>query len=250
MENARAGAEEQPSDVTAWLFDGDSFTPLAKFIDGRSYTIISDHIGAPSAMVAQNGETVWGMELDLYGRPIKRDGGGKCPFRFPGQYEDDETGLYYNRFRYYDPESGMYTQSDPIGLEGGNPTLYGYVRDPNKWIDPFGLVQHHLIPQEMLRNLGFMRQLNTITNGQGTTYLHRQIANIDSNIHQKIHRGAGGGAWNRDFRNWANQNRNFSQRDLQRQIREMMRNHNVPRSSRNFARRYGRQPRSTPRPCR
>ena len=47
--------------------------------------------------------------------------------------------LYYNRFRYYDPETGQYTQQDPIGLAGGNPTLYGYVRDTNWWIDVFGL---------------------------------------------------------------------------------------------------------------
>ncbi|TKI69451.1 RHS repeat-associated core domain-containing protein [Lysinibacillus mangiferihumi] len=48
-------------------------------------------------------------------------------------------GLYYNRFRYYDPEQGNYTQVDPIGLAGGNPTLYGYVSDPNRFVDPFGL---------------------------------------------------------------------------------------------------------------
>ncbi|WP_374967528.1 RHS repeat-associated core domain-containing protein [Lysinibacillus sp. RS5] len=45
-----------------------------------------------------------------------------------GQYHDLETGLYYNRFRYYDLEMGMYTQQDPIGLASNNPTLYGYGR--------------------------------------------------------------------------------------------------------------------------
>uniref|UniRef100_UPI0009B8F4FA RHS repeat domain-containing protein n=2 Tax=Lysinibacillus TaxID=400634 RepID=UPI0009B8F4FA len=44
------------------------------------------------------------------------------------------------RFRYYDPEQGNYTQIDPIGLMGDNPTLYGYVCDPNLWIDPLGLI--------------------------------------------------------------------------------------------------------------
>ena len=63
----------------------------------------------------------------------------ECPFRFQGQYEDSETGLYYNRFRYYDPNSGNYISQDPIGLEGNNPTLYGYVKDTNSWIDVFGL---------------------------------------------------------------------------------------------------------------
>jgi RHS repeat-associated protein len=62
-----------------------------------------------------------------------------CPFRYQGQYEDSETGLYYNRFRYYDPDSGNYLSQDPIGLAGNNPTLYGYVKDPNSWVDVFGL---------------------------------------------------------------------------------------------------------------
>jgi RHS repeat-associated protein len=61
-----------------------------------------------------------------------RQGRGKpqdCPFRYQGQYEDVETGLYYNRFRYYDPEAGQYISPDPLGLAGG-PALYAYVSDP------------------------------------------------------------------------------------------------------------------------
>ncbi|SFG44202.1 RHS repeat-associated core domain-containing protein, partial [Proteus mirabilis] len=62
----------------------------------------------------------------------------ECPFRFAGQYEDEESGLYYNRFRYYDKETGQYLSPDPIGLLGGlNP--YGYVHCPTGWVDPFGL---------------------------------------------------------------------------------------------------------------
>ena len=75
------------------------------------------------------GSLIWSVELGIYGRPRERDnkkiGGYTCkekfgidfiPFRFQGQYYDIETGLYYNRFRYYDPSIGMYTQQDPIGL--------------------------------------------------------------------------------------------------------------------------------------
>lgn len=50
-----------------------------------------------------------------------------------------ETGLYYNRFKYYDPNAGCYISQDPIGLAAGNPTLYGYVFDSNTEIDLFGL---------------------------------------------------------------------------------------------------------------
>ncbi|MCD9585877.1 RHS repeat-associated core domain-containing protein [Tenacibaculum maritimum] len=62
------------------------------------------------------------------------------PFRFSGQYEDVETGLYYNRFRYYSPDTGTYISQDPIGLRGNNPNFYAYVSDVNSFIDPLGLM--------------------------------------------------------------------------------------------------------------
>jgi RHS repeat-associated protein len=57
---------------------------------------------------------------------------------YQGQYEDSETGLYYNRFRYYDPDVGNYLNQDPIRLLGGN-NLYAYVPDSNTWVDIWGL---------------------------------------------------------------------------------------------------------------
>ncbi|MDE6755420.1 MAG: hypothetical protein K2J82_12545 [Muribaculaceae bacterium] len=83
------------------------------------------------------------MLLDVYGRVMESRGDRSLiPFRYQGQYEDEETGLYYNRFRYYSPEMGMYISSDPIGLAGNNPTLYGYVSDVNTWLDVWGLYLH------------------------------------------------------------------------------------------------------------
>ncbi|WP_054971647.1 RHS repeat-associated core domain-containing protein [Paenibacillus sp. A3] len=71
----------------------------------------------------------------------------------PGQYEDEETGLYYNRFRYYSPDEGMYTQQDPVGLAGGT-QLYGYVSDPLTYIDPFGLSSDYIFRGDDLYKLG------------------------------------------------------------------------------------------------
>jgi RHS repeat-associated protein len=91
-------------------------------------------------MYDDDGKKTWSAELDIYGRVRTFDGRSlkDCPFRFQGQYEDAETGLYYNRFRYYDPSIGNYLSQDPIGLLGGS-RLYGYVHDTNNWLDEFGL---------------------------------------------------------------------------------------------------------------
>ena len=64
---------------------------------------------------------------------------GFMPFRYQGQYENIEIGLYYNRFRYYSPDSGTYISQDPIGLEGNNPNFYGYTFDSNTEVDVWGL---------------------------------------------------------------------------------------------------------------
>jgi RHS repeat-associated protein len=94
-------------------------------------------------MFDEHGLRVWSVELDLLGAPrrvetIEGFDRHACPFRFQGQYEDAETGLYYNRFRYYDPVAGQYISQDPIGLLGG-PRPYGYVRDPLHYVDVLGL---------------------------------------------------------------------------------------------------------------
>jgi RHS repeat-associated protein len=92
-------------------------------------------------MYDEKGQAVWEARLDIYGKVHTFAGRSlsECPFRYQGQYEDCETGLYYNRFRYYDPDSGNYLSQDPIKLAGNNPTFYGYVKDVNTWIDVWGL---------------------------------------------------------------------------------------------------------------
>ena len=103
----------------------------------------------------EEGKKVWERNLDIYGRVKTEETLGEknfILFRFQGQYEDEETELYYNRFRYYDSQQGQYTQQDPIGLAGGNPTLYGYVYDTNIELDLLGLfkVWRNLRPDEVV----------------------------------------------------------------------------------------------------
>ena len=141
---------EKPEGLVTWVYDGTSFTPVAKVTDGERYTIVHDYLGTPTQAYDSKGELVWEMLLDVYGKVAECHGDRTLvPFRYQGQYEDGETGLYYNRFRYYSPDMGMYISSDPIGLAGNNPTLYGYVQDVNMWLDLWGLNPLGLLTSSM-----------------------------------------------------------------------------------------------------
>ena len=122
-----------------WVFDPESFAPAARLAGGEQHAIITDHLGTPTAMLDVAGRPVWSADIGIWGE-LRNLVGDKqaCPFRWPGQYEDEETGLYYNRFRYYDPDSGEYVTQDPIGLRGGL-ALHGYVCDPLGFVDTLGL---------------------------------------------------------------------------------------------------------------
>lgn len=125
--------------LTTWLFEPESFAPIGKLVGEEQYSIQTDHLGTPVSMFNEDGKRVWAAFLDSYGQLNLSVGEASvCPFRYPGQYEDEETGLYYNRFRYYDPEIGAYLSQDPIGLWGGT-QLYSYVKDTNIWVDVLGL---------------------------------------------------------------------------------------------------------------
>ncbi|AVR78691.1 hypothetical protein NM96_04440 [Neisseria mucosa] len=101
-----------------------------------------DHLGTPIAAHNVKGEAVWTAEYEAWGRIRNKtvsDGlKANIPFRFQGQYYDEESGLHYNRFRYYDPEIGRFVNLDPIGLMGGI-NVYVYAPNPIRWVDPNGL---------------------------------------------------------------------------------------------------------------
>lgn len=125
---------------TLWLFDEESFVPAAMIKEGKAYSILTDHLGTPTEAYDAGGNEVWSRVLDIDGNIIEETGDkGMIPFLFQGQYFDRETGLAYNRFRYYAPQFSSYISQDPIGLKGGIFNLYGYVYDTNWWIDQLGL---------------------------------------------------------------------------------------------------------------
>ena len=131
---------EPVENLITWVYDSDNYVPTAKIVGDRHYSIISDYIGRPVQAYDDNGNIVWQADYDIYGNLRNLHGSRQfIPFRQLGQYEDEEIGLYYNRFRYYDPRTGNYISQDPIRLMGNNPTLYGYVEDCNQEIDIWGL---------------------------------------------------------------------------------------------------------------
>ncbi|ELO5087121.1 RHS repeat protein [Escherichia coli] len=118
----------------------------------RTNHAVSELTGRPLMLFNSEGKTVWrpgqtslwGLALSLpadTGYPDPRgelDPEAAPGLLYAGQWQDTESGLCYNRFRYYEPETGMYLVSDPLGLLGGEQT-YRYVPNPCGWVDPLGL---------------------------------------------------------------------------------------------------------------
>ena len=132
--------KEPVEDITTWVFEAGTFVPTAKIQESKQYSIVSDYLGTPIQMYDGQGNKTWDCTLDIYGKVIAVDKGTEfdCPFRFQGQYADEETGLFYNRFRYYSLNINSYINQDFIRIYGGY-HIYNYVHDTNKYIDIFGL---------------------------------------------------------------------------------------------------------------
>ena len=127
------------SSSNSWIFELDSFRPVAKLENGKAYACVLDQIGTPRELVSTDGTLVWSAQLSTWGEvESERANEVAFPIRFQGQWYDAESGLHYNFHRYYDPQIGQYLSPDPIGLEGGTRT-YGYVHNPLGSVDPLGL---------------------------------------------------------------------------------------------------------------
>jgi RHS repeat-associated protein len=99
-----------------------------------------DHRSLPLALINEDGKTDWYAEYDVWGNVLSENNPHNLEqhLRLPGQQYDEETGLHYNRHRYYDPRQGRYITQDPIGLAGGW-NGYAYPLDPVMGVDPLGL---------------------------------------------------------------------------------------------------------------
>ncbi|MET9376058.1 putative T7SS-secreted protein [Streptomyces sp. NPDC002992] len=136
---------EQTTDELTMTWDHAGLRPLTQTerrtdsTDERFFAIVTDLIGTPTELVDESGTLAWRTRATLWGTTTwTRDATAYTPLRFPGQYFDPESGLHYNYFRYYDPESARYLSPDPLGLApADNPVTY--VHNPHTWSDPLGL---------------------------------------------------------------------------------------------------------------
>ncbi|WP_236243943.1 putative T7SS-secreted protein [Streptomyces sp. CC210A] len=139
-----------PNPVTL-TWDHDGLRPIAQTeritaadapqqeIDRRFFTIVTDLVGAPTELIDEAGTIAWRTRSTLWGTTAwTADATAHTPLRFPGQYFDPETGLHYNYFRHYDPETARFLTPDPLGLTPA-PNPATYVHNPHTWTDPLGL---------------------------------------------------------------------------------------------------------------
>lgn len=129
----------QPIQETIYL----GHTPVAVLTGGKTYQVYADHLNTPRVITDSSNAEVWKWDADAFGitGPVSTTNPSFVyNLRFPGQYFDSETGLHYNGFRDYNPSTGRYVQSDPIGLAGGINTFSYAASNPLTKFDPDGRI--------------------------------------------------------------------------------------------------------------
>ncbi len=171
-----------------YIYEPDSFRPLAFLQDEKVYYYHLDHLGTPQEITSYEGEVVWSARYKAYGNLAQKDiEQVENNLRFQGQYYDEETGLHYNRHRYYDPEHGRFINQDPIGLNGGD-NNYQYAPNPVSWIDPFGLACKDSKQLKKSKKKEANEGIYEFTDTNGKKYVG-QSKNIDKRLKQHIKSG-------------------------------------------------------------
>lgn len=113
--------------------------PLQGISHNKTWYYHADGLGSIVALTDKHGNVVQRYDYDSFGNLEQQGEGIEQPFTYTAREFDQETGLYYYRARYYDPQVGRFVSKDPIGFEGGDNNLYGYVlNNPVNWTDPYG----------------------------------------------------------------------------------------------------------------
>ena len=152
-----AAANQAPSDESTRAVAASRAQParMAGHAGSQVHYFHNDQIGTPRELTDRSGRIAWQATYKAWGNTLRVEAAGQAArtvqwlqpdqddaveqnLRFQGQYFDAETGLHYNRFRYYDPDVGRFASRDPIGLIGGA-NSYQYAPNPSTWVDPTGL---------------------------------------------------------------------------------------------------------------
>lgn len=179
-----------------WVYYPETFEPLAMIQDQIApeqsesnnwrktlYLYHNDPNGCPNRLMDPEGQVVWAVQYEAWGTAdqlvVSRVDN---PLRLQGQYCDAETGLHYNRYRYYDPVAGQFVSQDPIGLMGGD-NLYLYALAPTSWIDPLGLICQKTIDRyKILRSKG-LTPAEALAVAKGGRYTSRSRAHLSASHH-------------------------------------------------------------------
>ncbi|WP_230353967.1 RHS repeat-associated core domain-containing protein [Lelliottia sp. WAP21] len=231
--------------VQEYVYYPQSFEPLAMIRYGRRwnekdgfsepekriYFYHNDVNGAPVRLTDKSGNVAWSQSAGPWGAWSEQTGSVRNPLRFQGQYFDEESGLHYNRYRYYEPESGRYISADPIGLAGGI-NQYAYAPNPLSWIDPLGLkkcgnatgtkalpapklMDHHIFPQ----------QFKSFFKARGIN-IHEHTITIGETNHLKGLHGKGlgnmPGKWNKRWEDFIDKNPNATAKDIYQYAGKLM----------------------------
>ena len=137
--------EVSNGEYTWYIYLPNTFIPVALIKGNDIYYYHLDQLGTPICLTDNQQQIVWENQSDVFGCEDKKEQGNlelsnsiENPLRFQGQYFDEESGLHYNRFRYYCPKQRRFIHQDPIGLVGGI-NHYQYAPNPVNWVDPLGL---------------------------------------------------------------------------------------------------------------
>ncbi|MBM4032863.1 MAG: hypothetical protein FJ291_13895 [Planctomycetes bacterium] len=137
QESREVGGREETQE---YLYFPGTYALFATRFGSRIYTCHADHLGTPRRLTDEQGEVAWAADYAAFGEARVTRAQVRNPWRFPGHYYDDETGLHYNRFRYYSPALGRYLSRDPVTFLGGL-NFYVYVgNNPTNEADPQGLL--------------------------------------------------------------------------------------------------------------
>ena len=137
IREAASAAGDPVVEERTYLFE-DDLEPVGHRAGSAWYHYLNDPVGTPRHVADDTGKateirrSAWGQAEAV----LSPD--GDTPVASLGQLDDVETGLTYNRWRYFDSAAGRFASPDPIRLNGG-PNFYSVVRNPVTWIDPFGL---------------------------------------------------------------------------------------------------------------